>query len=350
MKAKAKATVKSTASTGSRRKAAAAGQSGAPRKTRAAKTKAEASPGEDLAARRPPVSREAALAGLTVSHPDKVYWPDEGYTKLDLIRYYDRVFAKLEPWVRDRLLSLKRCPNGLSGKCFFQKEKPETMPADTPTKRIVHENGVRNYVVGGRLETQLALVNLGCIAVHVWGARQQNPRQPDWVCFDLDPDSGKFADAARAARQVQAALDALGLVSFPKTSGKKGLHIFVPIVIGPDCDAVRGFADRLGHRLAAAFPRDLTMESRIADRKGRVYLDPFRNGFAQTVVSPYSMRRFPRAPVSTPLSWEEVDPGLDPGQFNMATFAKRLAGPDPWKDFWKKRQKLDRALEAVKSL
>src|SRR5262249_12210835 len=103
---------------------------------------------------------------LTLSNPNKVFWPDEGYTKLDLARFYDAVFPKLRPYVEDRLLSLKRCPDGLLGKCFFQKEKPDSMPADTPTKRIVHENGVRNYVLGGKLETQLALVNLGCIAVH----------------------------------------------------------------------------------------------------------------------------------------------------------------------------------------
>jgi bifunctional non-homologous end joining protein LigD len=314
------------------------------------KDRKSAAPKKTAAGAQPAADGRAGLAGLTVSHPDKVYWPEERYTKLDLIRYYDAVFPRLQPWVEDRLLSLKRCPNGMEGKCFFQKEKPDSMPADTPTKRIVHENGERNYVVGGRLETQLALVNLGCIAVHVWGARQQNPRQPDWVCFDLDPDSGKFADAARAALRIKAALDALGLVSFPKTSGKKGLHVLVPIVIGPDADDARGFADRLGHRLSTAYPAELTMESRIADRQGRVYLDPFRNGFAQTVVAPYSMRRFPHATISTPLAWDEVDPKLDPARFNMATYEKRFAGKDPWKDFWKKRQKLDRALEAVKSL
>jgi bifunctional non-homologous end joining protein LigD len=290
------------------------------------------------------------LDGLRFSNPDKVFWPDEGYTKLDIARYYADVFPHLKPWVEDRLLSLKRCPNGITGKCFFQKDKPETMPPDTPTKRIVHANGTRNYVVGGRLQTQLALVNLGCIAVHVWGSRQQNPRQPDWVCFDLDPDSGEFADAARAGIRVKEALDALGLKSWAKTSGKKGLHVFVPIVVGPDADDARGFAERLGSHLAGAFPKQLTMESRIAARKGRVYLDPFRNGFAQTVVAPYSMRTFPGATISTPLAWDEVDPKLDPRRFNMKTFAKRFAGPDPWKDFWKSRQKLDRALQAVRGL
>ena len=287
---------------------------------------------------------------VKVSNPDKVFWPDEGYTKLDLVRFYDFVFPKLQPWMKDRLISLKRCPNGLLGKCFFQKEKPDSMPPDTPTKRIVHENGVRNYVVGGKRETQLALANLGCIAVHVWGARAETPRQPDYVCFDLDPDSAKFADAARAAIKVKEALDALRLVSFAKTSGKRGLHVFVPIRVGPDADDVRGFAEALGTKLAAAYPREMTMEGSIARRKGRVYLDPFRNGFAQTVVSPFCVRRFPRAPVSTPLEWREVKPTLDPGVFNIATFAERLKKPDPWKNFWKSRQDLKPAIAALKRL
>ncbi len=152
-----------------------------------------------------------------VTNPDKVFWPEEGYTKLELIRFYDFVFPKLRPYVKDRPLVLRRCPNGLRGRCFYQKEKPESLPADTPTTRVVHANGVRNYVVGGRKETQLALANLGCISVHVWGSRAATPRQPDWVAFDLDPDSGRFADAARAGLRLREALDALGLVSSPKT-------------------------------------------------------------------------------------------------------------------------------------
>ena len=292
----------------------------------------------------------AATLPVKVSNPDKVFWPDEGYTKLDLVRFYDFVFPKLQPWVKDRLLSLKRCPNGLLGNCFFQKEKPDSMPLDTPTKRIVHENGVRNYVVGGKKETQLALANLGCIAVHVWGARAATPRQPDWLCFDLDPDSGKFADTARVAVKVREALEALRLVSYAKTSGKKGLHLFVPIRVGPDTDDVRGFAETLGAKLAAAYPKEMTMENSIARRKGRVYLDPFRNGFAQTVVSPFCVRRFPRAPVSTPLAWSEVKPTLDPGTFNISNFARRLKKPDPWEDFWKSRQDLKPAIVALKRL
>ncbi|HTD52215.1 MAG TPA: non-homologous end-joining DNA ligase [Thermoanaerobaculia bacterium] len=297
-----------------------------------------------------PKSPMTSQKSLPLSNPNKVFWPEEGYTKLDLARFYYEVFAKLKPYVDDRLLSLERCPDGLAGECFYQKEKPPGMPDDTPTKKIQHEKGTTNYVLGGRLETELALVNLGCIAVHVWGSRASNPRKPDWVCFDLDPDSGKFADAARAGLKVKAALDALGLVSFPKTSGKKGLHVFVPIRVGPDADEVRGFAERLGHRLAAAYPKEMTMEARIAARRGRVYLDPMRNGFAQTVVSPYSVRHAAKAPVSTPLAWSEVDPNLKPSDFHIGNFGERLKKADPWANFFRSRQSLTPAIKAVRSL
>ena len=290
------------------------------------------------------------IRGVRVSHPDKTYWPEEGFTKRDLVAFYAAAFERLKPFVKDRLLSLERCPDGMKGSCFFQKEAPDGLPESTPTQRIQHARKATNYVVGGRLETQLALANLGCIAVHVWGARCTDPRKPDWVCFDLDPSNEKFADAIPAALKVREALDALDLVSFPKTSGGKGLHVFVPIRTGPDADDVLRFAETLGARLAEAFPKIFTMESRIANRKGRVYLDPFRNGFAQTVVAPYSVRRRPGAPFSRPLAWRDIKRGLDPLRFNLGNFEKELAKKDPWADFWKARQPLERAMEAVKSL
>jgi bifunctional non-homologous end joining protein LigD len=284
---------------------------------------------------------------FAVSNPGKVFWPDDGLTKLDLVRYYDAIFPKLRPYVKDRPYVFRRCPNGLLGRCFWQKEKPDSMPADTPTTRVVHLNGVRNYVVGGRRETQLALANLGCISVHVWGSRAATPRQPDWVCFDLDPDSKRFADAARAGLRLKEALDALRLVSFPKTSGKKGLHVMVPIRVGPDTDEVRDFAERLGRVLARAYPDAMTMEFSIARRRGRVYLDPGRNGFTQSVAAPWCVRRFAKAPVSTPLAWSEVRPSLDPSAFNTRTIANRLRRADPWQDFFRTRQPLGPAMKAV---
>ena len=284
---------------------------------------------------------------LGITHPERVYWQEEGWTKLDLLRHYALVWPRLEPWVHDRLLSLERCPDGTGGPCFYQKEKPAGLPEDTPTTRIEHESSVIRYVVGGRLETQLALAGLGCIAIHVWGSRAAHPRQPDWVCFDLDPARGGFAEAARAGLHVKAALDALELHSYAKTSGGRGLHVFVPIEIGPDADQVKDFALGLSRHLARAFRDELTVEARIAARGERLYLDCMRNGFAQTVVPPWSVRARPRAPVSTPLDWSEVRPDLDPTSFNLGNIAERLAEPDPWADFFEHRQSLDDAIRAV---
>jgi len=292
----------------------------------------------------------SAALPVRVSHPDKVLWPDEGYTKLDLIGFYAGVFPRLRRYVQDRLLTLERCPDGLEGDCFFQKEKPAGMPEGTPSRRILHAGGFTNYVVGGKKETQLALANLGCLAVHVWSSRARTPRKPDWVCFDLDPATGKFKDAVAAALIVREALDALKLVSFPKTSGGKGLHIFIPIRTGPDADAILRFARRLGERLSAAYPRQLTMEARIRDRGSRVYLDPFRNAFGQTVVAPFSVRKRPGAPVSTPLRWADVKTGLDPAAFTLATFDQQLRRKDPWEGFFDARQPIAGALKAVERL
>jgi bifunctional non-homologous end joining protein LigD len=299
-----------------------------------------------------PKARPAAprRSSLRVTHPDKVFWPDEGYTKLDLANFYDAVFPHLAPFVTDRLLSLERCPDGMRGECFYQREAPKELPPGTRTKRVRDEKGFTNYVVGGSRVTQRALVNLGCIAVHVWSGRAPNPRRPDWVCFDLDPPSEAFADAARAGLLVKQGLDALGVTSYPKTSGSRGLHVFVPIRVGPDVGAVLAFAEEFVRRLAAAHPAEVTAEPRLAARRGRVYLDPFRNGMAQTVVAPFSVRRRPRAPVSTPLEWGEVSPTLVPSDFNLGNFAHRLTTHRPWKDFFERRQSLEAMVRAVQRM
>jgi bifunctional non-homologous end joining protein LigD len=285
-----------------------------------------------------------------LSHPDKVFWSEEGYTKLDLARFYAAVFGKLKPYVAGRLLTLERCPDGMRGGCFYQKEAPKGLPPATPTKVIEHQNRRVRYVVGGALETQIALVNLGCIPVHVWGSRAKNPRQPDWVVFDLDPGSGEFSDAAKAGLLFKEALDALHLTSFPKTSGSRGLHIFVPLRPGPDFDEVLPFAKELCDRLAGAHPKELTVEQRIQARKGRVYLDSFRNGFGATVVAPYSVRRREKAPFSVPLDWKEVKPSLNPSSFNLGNYEKRLAAQDPWKDFFASRQSIKAAAKGVRKI
>lgn len=300
----------------------------------------------------PPVSKTMPIK---VSNPAKVFWPEEGYTKLDLVTFYQDVFPVLRPYVNDRILTMERCPDGMSGACFYQKQKPESMPPGTPTKRIANDRGsssrkATDYVVGGLLATQLALANLGCIPIHVTGSRAKTFPKPDWICFDLDPQSGKFSDAAKAGLLAKAVLDQLDLVSFPKTSGSRGLHIFVPIRVGPEASEVLKFAEEFVARLAAAYPKQLTVAHAIADRGALVYLDAFRNGSVQTVVSPYSVRRKPHAPVSTPLAWSEVKPSLNPSSFNIGNFSARLKKKDPWSDFFNSRQALKPAVARLKQL
>jgi bifunctional non-homologous end joining protein LigD len=286
-----------------------------------------------------------------ISNPDKIFWPDDGYTKLDLVNFYRDVFPLLQPYVKDRILTLERCPDGMAGQCFYQKEKPQGLPPDTPTKTIASTSGKRdevNYVVGGALSTQLALVNLGCIPVHVCGSRAKTFPKPDWICFDLDPQSGQFADAAKAGLLMKELLDELKLVSFAKTSGSRGLHIFVPLKIGPTAEDVLAFATPVAVKLAQAHPKELTVEHSIAARGNRVYIDVLRNGKVQTVVSPYSVRRKPHAPVSTPLAWREVKPSLDPASFSIKNFRARMKKKDPWADFFESRQSLRKATEMLK--
>jgi bifunctional non-homologous end joining protein LigD len=300
-----------------------------------------------------PARQTSTLTGrlpIKVSNPDKVYWPEEGYTKLQLLEFYAAIFPKLRPYVDDRMLSLERCPDGMRGGCFYQKEAPSSMPPGTPTVNIPHagkSGKSTNYVLGGALATQLAIANLGCIAVHVSGSRASVLRKPDWVCFDLDPQSGKFSDAARAGLQLKEVLDALQLESFPKTSGSRGLHIFIPIRPVTPVEDVLTFAESLVARVAKQHPRELTVEHSIAARGQRVYLDAYRNGFAQTVVTPYSVRRRPKAPFSMPLSWSEVRPELDPCEFNIGNHEKRLGVHDPWQSFFKSRQPLGPAIKAL---
>ena len=282
------------------------------------------------------------VAGVTISHPGKVWWPDEGITKLDVVRFYADVAPRLRPWLMERPLVAERCPDGMRGECFFQKNFPKGQPPDVPTTAITAASTGRtvHYVVGGSTKTLLALVNLGGIAVHVMNSRRRALQRPDWLAFDLDPGSGAFADAARAGRLLREILDDLRVRSYPKTSGGRGLHVLVPLRPGPTQDEVRAVAQEVGRVLAERAPGLVTTEMSLAKRRGRVFADALRNAFGQTIVTPYSVRRRPRAPVSTPLAWDEVEATLDPAQYNLRTLDRRLAGADPWADFWARRQPL----------
>jgi bifunctional non-homologous end joining protein LigD len=281
------------------------------------------------------------IAGVTISNPTKVWWPDEDITKADIARFYDGIWSHLLPWLRDRPLTAERCPDGLAGSCFYQKDFPEDKPPPGPrlVLRATTTGKDVRYVVGGSRATLISMVNLGCIAIHVMTSRAKKIREVDWLAFDMDPPES-FADAARAALALRKVLDEVKLVSYPKTSGSKGVHVFAPLRPGVTQQEATSVAVSLGEELARREPKLVTVEFSKAKRDGRVFADAMRNAYGQTIVPPYSVRRRPRAPVSTPLAWDEVSPRLDPAAFNVRTFDKRMARDDPWSDFWRRRQAL----------
>ncbi len=289
------------------------------------------------------VKSSAVIGGVTISNVDKLWFPDDGITKGDVVRFYDGISTSIASWLKDRPLTAERCPDGLGGTCFYQKDFPaDKAPIDVPrvTVRASTTGKDVHYLVGGTKRATLSLVNLGCIAMHVMAGRATRLQEPDWLALDMDPMSGEFADAARAGLALRTLLDEHKLRSFPKTSGSRGLHVFLALKPGHTSEQAVAFAVALGEELARRAPKLVTMARAKADRTALVYADPFRNGDMQTIVSPYSVRRRPHAPVSTPLEWDEVTPKLDPSRFNIRTFDKRIAKADPWKDFKKSAVRL----------
>jgi bifunctional non-homologous end joining protein LigD len=289
------------------------------------------------------VTDGATIGGVVISNASKVWWPDEKITKGDVAAFYNAISPLIIPWMKDRPLTAERCPDGMLGGCFYRKNFPAgNIPVDAPrlTLRANSTGKDVNYVVGGTLDALLGFVRVGCISMHIMNSRVKTMHEADWLAFDLDPSSGEFADAMRSGIALRKVLEDHKLVSFPKTSGSRGLHVFVPLKPGQSQDAVTAFAVAIGEELAKREPSLVTMEWRKNARDGKVYADSFRNAYLQTIVTPYSVRRRPKAPVSTPLAWDEVTAKLDPTAFNMRTFDKRVAKGDPWKDFKKSAVRL----------
>ena len=283
------------------------------------------------------------LGGIVITNPAKRFWPDEGLTKLDLAQFYARIAGQILPWMKGRAVTMERCPEGIRQNCFFQKAAPSNLPTGVPTTRIPAPSAGRSvdYILGGTRRTLLTLVNFGCIAMHVMNGRVDQLDKPDWIAFDLDP-SDAFSSAARAALLLRAKLEDHGLEAFVKTSGGRGLHVFVPLRRGAAQELVRAYATAIASEMAAEHPRLVTTEGRKARRRAPVYLDVMRNAPGQTIVPPFSVRWRPRAPVSMPLEWDEVSPRLDPVVFNIKTAERRMRAKSPWSSFFGHRQTLPR--------
>jgi bifunctional non-homologous end joining protein LigD len=283
------------------------------------------------------------LGGTIITNPAKPFWPDEGLTKLDLAKFYARIAGQILPWMKGRPVTMERCPEGQRAASVYQKRAPQNLPDAVPIVSIAAPptDGEVNYVLGGTRKTLLILVNLGCIAMHVMNCRVDQVDNPDWLAFDLDPSDG-FSSAARAALLLRDKLQDHGLEPFVKTSGGRGLHIFVPLRRGAAQERVRAYASAIAIEMAHEHPKLVTIEARKAKRRAPVFLDVMRNARGQTIVPPYAVRWRPRAPVSMPLEWDEVSPRLDPALFNIKTAERRMRAKSPWSTFFGHRQTLPR--------
>jgi bifunctional non-homologous end joining protein LigD len=284
--------------------------------------------------------REVRLTNL-----GKPFWPELGITKGDLLQYYADVSAFLLPHISDRAMVMKRYPNGAHSEPFFMKRAPEPRPSWIRTCAIDHgSKGLINFPVIDDLPSLLWVINLGCIDLNQWYARCDDIDRPDYLHVDLDPGEGATFEGVReTALIVRDALETLGMKPLVKTSGSKGLHVYVPIVRGPEQKTVWTFAKALAVELASRHPRLMTSEYRVAKRpRGRVLVDYNQNAWGRTLASIYSVRPRPRATVSTPLTWSEVSGGATIEDFRMDNVRARLARlGDLWKPLLQKRGRTD---------
>ena len=284
-----------------------------------------------MAAVKIPASGSAALtvAGKEVrlTNLDKLFWTDLKITKGHLIQYYADVAEWLLPHIRSRAMVMKRYPHGAAGEFFFMKRAPTPRPDWITTCRIFHDSGnVIDFPVINDVPSLLWVVNLGCIDLNQWYATCDDVDRPDYLHFDLDPGSATWEQVLEAARVVHDALDSLKMPSYPKTTGSKGIHVYVPIVRGPVQKNVWTFAKALAQELAGRHPALLTSEYRVAKRpKGRVLVDYNQNAWGRTLASVYSVRPHPRACVSTPVAWTEVENGCRIEDFRIDNVRARFA-------------------------
>ncbi|HTP53259.1 MAG TPA: DNA ligase D [Anaeromyxobacteraceae bacterium] len=270
---------------------------------------------------------------LRLSNQDKVFWPKDRYTKGDLLGYYREIADWVLPYLRDRPLTLTRYPDGIEGKSFFQKDAPAWTPRWVRTERVWSEDVKRDidYFVVDDLETLLYVVNLGSIPLHVTSSRLSDMARPDWLVLDIDPKEAPFEHVVRIARRMHGLCEEAGLPCYPKTTGQRGMHVLVPLGRQITHGQAKELALILCRSVADEMPEIATLSRTIEARKGRVYLDWLQNGQGKTIVSPFSVRPRPGAPVSTPLSWSEVGPRLDPSRFTIETVPRRVerSGRDP---------------------
>jgi len=283
---------------------------------------------------------------LGLTNLNKVFWPKLGLTKRDLLQYYADVAPFVLPHIRGKAMVMKRYPNGIAGDFFFMKRAPSSTPEWIETCAIEHRSGnVINFPMAQDTSSLLWLINLGCIDLNPWYGRCESFDRPEYLHFDLDPQQAPFETVREAALIVHDALRTLGMTVFPKTSGSKGMHLYVGIKTGPVQHDVWAFAKRVAFELAKAHSDILTAEYKIEKRpRGRVLIDYNQNRLGATLASIYSVRPTPEASVSTPVTWDEVERGIQTADFTVRNVPERVAKlGDLWAPLTQKKGRFDLA-------
>ncbi len=293
-------------------------------------------------AARPSPARARGGSGSKLSHPDRVLFPDIGLTKEGLARYYEQVGEWILPHLQGRPLTLVRCPQGYQD-CFYQKHVNETVPKAIGRIEIAEDGGRETYMTADTLEAVLGLVQMGVLELHTWGATRQDLERPDRLTFDLDPDpSVPWTQVIEAAQLTRALLEELGLASFVKTTGGKGLHVVAPIQRTHQWEQAKAFSKSVAEHLVRTIPQRFTANMAKRARKGKIFIDYLRNARGATAIAAYSTRAKPGAPVSVPLAWEELSEDLKADHFTVANVPSRLKHlkKDPWFEYARVKQRL----------
>lgn len=271
---------------------------------------------------------------VELSNTDKVFFPDEGITKGDVIDYYKQVSKTMVQYMRDRPLTMHRFPDGLNGEGFYQKEVPEYFPDWIERVRVKKEGGEVTHALCQNAATLVYIANQACITPHVWLSRIDKQGNPDRLIFDLDPADDNFESVRHAAKALRVILEEVDLVPFLMTTGSRGLHVVAPLSRGEDFDTVRDFARSIAEALSERDPDQFTTEQRTEKRGNRVFLDYLRNAYAQTAVAPYAIRAKSGAPIATPVDWDELDDrNLHSRSYTIKNIFRRLGQKnDPWKN------------------
>ncbi|HET7745824.1 MAG TPA: non-homologous end-joining DNA ligase [Vicinamibacteria bacterium] len=293
-----------------------------------------------------------APASVTVTHPDKVLFPDDGITKGELVAYYAAVAPVMLGHLRGRPVTMERYPAGIGKKGFWQKDVVKGFPDWLERVEVPKKDGAVHHPIVTDTRGLRWLANQNCITPHVWVSRAPDLYPPDVCVFDLDPPRDEPEAVRAAALLLRALLDELSLPSWIKTTGSKGFHIVVPLDGEADFPTVEGFAHRVGRELVRRAPSALTQEFSKADRGGRILVDTGRNGYSATFAAAYAVRARPGAPVSAPCTWEEIEKGVvGPGSFTVRNMAARMkAAGDVWSDLLKAKRSLRRPAERLARL